>query len=211
MQGTWVQSPLREDSTYLRTTRPMCCNYWTHTLEPTEACTPQFAPLMQLEKVHLQQWRPRQSKINKYIILKKRRIQVQLYWLVLAQGLSRDCSWAVGWHFSLWCLGWGLRVCFPNHSHMYSFSFSPCAAHGMTSSSASDPGWRLQAFINYLQSSTPWPPLWSTGHIDQLWCNVGPDYTRMWVLGDKAQWESWALESGYHTILHSVVYAFTHL
>ena len=97
--------------------------------------------------------------------------------MVLAQGLSRDCSWAVAWHFSLWCLACGLRVCFQNHSHMYSFSFSPCAAHDMASSSASDPECRLQAFINYLQSSTPWPPLWSTGHIDQLWCNVGWLYT----------------------------------
>ena len=75
MQGTWVPSLVREDPSSLDATRPMNHN-WARVLQPLkpaqhplqqekppqwEACTPQLesSPCsLQLEKAHVQQWRP---------------------------------------------------------------------------------------------------------------------------------------------------------
>ena len=43
-QGTWIRSLVKEDSTCCGATKPVCHNYWAHTLEPMNhnywACMP---------------------------------------------------------------------------------------------------------------------------------------------------------------------------
>ena len=87
MQGTWVWSLVREDSTCLRATKPVCHNYWACALEPashnywahvpqllsprattTEACA-SGARALQQEKppqweAHALQWRVAPARHN---------------------------------------------------------------------------------------------------------------------------------------------------
>ena len=77
MQGTWVGSLVREDSTCHGATKPVCCHYWACTLEPVLCnkrghCSEpmhhkkQQPCSMQLEKAHVQQQPPSMAK-SKYM------------------------------------------------------------------------------------------------------------------------------------------------
>ena len=66
MQGTWVWPLVWEDPTCHGATKPMCCDYLAHGLEPvlhnerSQLESSSFS--LQLEKACLQQWRPRAAK-----------------------------------------------------------------------------------------------------------------------------------------------------
>ena len=62
MQGTWVQSRVREDPTCCGATKPMRHNYWAYALEPVShnywACMPQLLKPARLEPTSHNYWSP---------------------------------------------------------------------------------------------------------------------------------------------------------
>ena len=67
MQGTWVWSLVLEDPICRRATKPTQHIYWA-CVPQWEACTPQVESSphsLQLEKAHVQQWRPNVAKKQK--------------------------------------------------------------------------------------------------------------------------------------------------
>ena len=112
MQGTWVWSLVREDSTCCWATKPMCHNYWVHmptAHAPQREKPPQWethAPqlerspcLPQLEKACTQQWKSSTTK-NKQKRERDREPELALH--VLKSRAIQGCIWGhrknvVGW------------------------------------------------------------------------------------------------------------------